>query len=206
MRLLRYAAFLVVAAALSLPATAYAHGDPASDYLLGESVFLPFNAKIDSGVVSRLSAVVREADKVGFRIKVAVIGTPFDLGTEFSLYHKPQRYAEHLGLELSFVYRDRLLVVMPNGFGYAVNGEPAPRLSRPLKSLPEPGADATKQTKAATTAVRRLAAAAGHPIVLPKGGGSETGDRITIAAAATAGIALIAGLILFRRGRQARAD
>jgi hypothetical protein len=199
----RYFALLVVAAALSFPAAADANGDPASDYLLGQSVFLPFNAKIDSGVVERLSAVIREADKAGFKIKVAVIGTPYDLGTAFSLYRKPQRYAEFLGLELSFVYRDRLLVVMPNGFGYSVKGEPGPRFSRVLKGLPEPGRDATKEVRAATTAVRRLAAVAGHRIVLPKGGGSAARDRIAIAAAATAGIAFIAALILYRRGRKA---
>jgi hypothetical protein len=202
----RRAALLVAAAALSFPAAAYANGDPASDYLLGQSVFLPFNAKIDSGVVERLSAVIREADKAGFKIKVAVIGTPYDLGTAFSLYRKPQRYAEFLGLELSFVYHDRLLVVMPNGFGYSLRGEPAPRFSRVLKSLPEPGRDATKETKAATAAVRRLVASAGHTIVLPKGGSSGTRDRLTIAAAVTAGIALIAALILFRRQRQAQRD
>jgi hypothetical protein len=202
----RRAALLVAAAALSFPAAASANGDPASDYLLGQSVFLPFNAKIDSGVVERLSAVIREADKAGFKIKVAVIGTPYDLGTAFSLYRKPQRYAEFLGLELSFVYHDRLLVVMPNGFGYSLRGEPAPRFSRVLKSLPEPGRDATKETKAATAAVRRLVAAAGHTIVLPKGASSGTRDRLTIAAAVTAGIALIAALILFRRQRQAQRD
>jgi hypothetical protein len=202
----RRAALLVAAAALSFPPAASANGDPASDYLLGQSVFLPFNAKIDSGVVERLSAVIREADKAGFKIKVAVIGTPYDLGTAFSLYRKPQRYAEFLGLELSFVYHDRLLVVMPNGFGYSLRGEPAPRFSRVLKSLPEPGRDATKETKAATAAVRRLVAAAGHTIVLPKGGSSGTRDRLTIAAAVTAGIALIAALILFRRQRQAQRD
>jgi hypothetical protein len=199
--LARRAALLVAVAALSFPAAAYANGDPASDYLLGQSVFLPFNAKIDSGVVERLSAVIREADKAGFKIKVAVIGTPYDLGTAFSLYRKPQRYAEFLGFELSFVYRDGLLVVMPNGFGYSVSGKPDPRFGPVLKNLPEPGRDATKETKAATAAVRRLAAAAGHRIMLSKDGGSEARDRITIAAAATAAIALIAGLILFRRGR-----
>jgi hypothetical protein len=185
---------------------ANANGDPASDYLLGQSVFLPFNAKIDSGAVERLKAVIGEADKSEFKIKVAVIGTLYDLGTAFSLYRKPQQYAEFLGLELSFVYRDRLLVVMPNGFGYAIGGDPAPADSRVLKSLPEPGRDATKQVNGATVAVRRLAAAAGHSIVLPQGGGSETRDRITIAAAATAGIALIAALFRFRRRRQERPD
>jgi hypothetical protein len=195
---------MLVTAALTVPAAAYANGDPASDYLLGQSVFLPFNAKIDSGTVERLRDVITASDKAGFKIKVALIATRYDLGTAFSLYRQPQRYAEFLGLELSFVYRDGLLVVMPNGYGYSRNGEPEARFSRVLKNLPGPGLDATKQASAATTTVRRLASAAGYSIVVPKGGGSETGDRIVIAAAATAGIALIAALVLLRRQRQQR--
>jgi hypothetical protein len=191
---------------LVLPATARANGDPASDYLLFQSVFLSFNAKIDSDAKDRLSGIVREADKAGFRIKVALIATPYDLGTAFSLYRKPQRYAEFLGLELSFQYRDRLLVVMPNGFGYAVNGKPAPRFSRTLKSISGPGRDVTKQAQAATVAVRRLALAGGRTIVVPESGGSDARDRITIAAAAVAGVALIAGVLLFRRQRRARPE
>lgn len=202
----RPAALLVAAAALSFPAAAQANGDPASDYLLVQDVFLPFNAKIDSGAVERLKAVIAAADKSKFKIKVAVIGTQYDLGTAFSLYRKPQQYSEFLGLELLFVYRDRLLVVMPNGFGYAIGGSPSHAASRVLKSLPVPGRDGTKQVNAATVAVRRLAAAGGHSIALSEGGGSETRDRITIAAAATAGIALIAALILLRRRRQAQPD
>jgi hypothetical protein len=194
-----------LAAALLFPAAAHANGDPASDYLLVQDVFLPFNAKIDAGALDRLRAFIGEAKKSQFTIKVAVIGTPNDLGTAFSLYLKPQQYAEFLGLELSFVYRDRLLVVMPNGFGYAVGGDPEPAAGRVLKNVPEPGPDATKQVNAATVSVRRLAAAAGHPLVLPTGG-SETRDRIVIAAAATAAIALIAAFLLFRRGRQQQPD
>src|ERR671920_157356 len=72
----------------------------------------------------RLSKAITEAGKADFRIKVAVIGTRYDLGTAFSLYNKAQRYAEFLGLELSFQYRDRLLVVMPNGYGFSLNGKP----------------------------------------------------------------------------------
>jgi hypothetical protein len=189
-----------------LPATARANGDPASDYLLFQSVFLPFNAKIDSDAKDQLSGIVRESDKAGFRIKVALIATPYDLGTAFSLYRKPQQYAEFLGLELSFQYRDRLLVVMPNGFGYAVNGKPAPRFRRALEGLAGPGRDTTKQAEAATVAVRRLAAVGGHTIVPPKGGASEARDRITIAAATVAGVALVAGLLLLRRQRRARPD
>jgi hypothetical protein len=47
--------------------------------------------------------------------------------------------------------------------------------------------------------VQRLAASAGHRIVVPKGEGSASRDRITIAAAVTAGIAFAAALVLYRR-------
>jgi hypothetical protein len=205
--LARRAAIVAALLLLCTPAVARANGDPASDYLLVQSVFLPFNAKVDPGVTADLSDTIREADKVGFRIKVAVIGTRYDLGTAFSLYNKPQKYAEFLGLELSFQYRDRLLVVMPEGFGYSIDGRSDRRGIRVVKRLPAPGTDTTKQVEAATEAVRRLAAASGH--VLPRGssgGGSATRDRITIAAAVTALIALLAAIVLFRRGRTAKVE
>jgi hypothetical protein len=44
----------------------------------------------------------------------------------------------------------------------------------------------------------------GHTIVQPKNGSSEARDRITIAAAVVAGVALIAGVLLFRRQRRER--
>jgi hypothetical protein len=201
--LARLVALLVAALVLSFPATAQANGDPASDYLLAQDVFLPFNAKIDADAAKKLNDVVAGADKAGYKIKVGLILSRYDLGTAFSLYNKPQRYAEFLGLELSFLYRGRLLVVMPEGYGFAVDGKPDPRSSRVLKPLPPPGRDATKLARSATTAVRRLAAASGHPVVLSKGG-SETRDRIVIAAGAVAALALIAALVLFRRQRQAR--
>jgi hypothetical protein len=196
-------ALLAAVLLLCAPAAARANGDPASDYLLVQSVFLPFDAKVDSDVTSGLADVIRAADKAGFPIKVAVIRTRYDLGTAFSLYNQPQKYSEFLGLELSFQYHDQLLVVMPSGFGCSIDGRPNPACARALKGLPGPGTDATKEVEAATTAVRRLAAAAGH--VLPAsgsgGGGSATRDRLTIAAAATAFIALLAAIVFYRRGR-----
>jgi hypothetical protein len=195
--------FAAVVVLLGLPATARANGDPASDYLLVQSLFLPFTTKIDRTEVKRLDAVLRAADQAHFRVRVAAILSPSDLGTAFSLYRKPQHYAEFLGLELSFVYRGRLLVVMPNGYGYAVNGNPDPKASRILKGLPAPGRDATKEVVGARAAVRALASAAGHTLVVAKiGGSSSTRDRITIAAGATAGIALIAAIVLYRRQRR----
>lgn len=193
---------------LCAPGVARANGDPASDFLLVQSVFLPFNAKVDSSVKTDLLETIREADKAGYRIRVAVIGSRYDLGTAFSLYNKAQKYSEFLGLELSFQYRDHLLVVMPNGFGSSINGKPDRQGIKVVKDLPGPGKDATQQIKAATDTVRRLAAASGHVLPPPgkDGGGSETRDRITIAAGITALLALLAAIVFFRRDRTARAQ
>lgn len=195
---------VLLLACLCLPLVARAHRDPASDYLLGQDVFRPLKKVIGVSALERLSAAVRGAERAGFPIKVALIAEPSDLGAELDLYRKPQRYAEHLGLELASAYRGPVLIVMPNGFGYAVGGEPSGH-ARALSALADPGSDPTKQAEAATLAVRRLAANAGHPIALSTAG-SDTRDRITIAAAATAGIALIAGFVLFRRDRRRRSS
>ena len=145
----RLAVLVVVTACLCAPAAARANGDPASDYLLAQNVFLPFTTKIDNNEVQRLDALLRESQKAGFRIRVAVILSQSDLGTAFSLFGKAQKYSAFLGLELSFVYRDRLLVVMPNGYGYTLNADPDPKATAVLKKLPPPGRDATKEVEAA---------------------------------------------------------
>jgi hypothetical protein len=205
--LVRRAAVLAILVVLALPATARANGDPASDYLLVQSIFLPFNAKVDAGTQSKLIDTIRAADKAKFRIKVAVIGSRYDLGTAFSLFNQAQRYSEFLGLELSFQYRDRLLVVMPNGYGFTINGRADPAGVSVVKSLPAPGSDATKQVEAATAAIRKLATASG--VVLPASGGggsSTTRDRIVIAAASLAFAALLAAIVFWRRGGRSPAQ
>jgi hypothetical protein len=195
---------LILAAAavcLCFPATARANGDPASDYLLVQDVFLPFNAKIDPTASTQLSDTIREADNSRFKVKVALIGSRYDLGTAFSLYNKAQRYSEFLGLEISFQFRGHLIVVMPNGFGTSIDGKKDPRGIKALKPLPAPGQDATKQAEAATTAVRRLAAAYGSVLPASGGGGgsSQTRDRLMIAAGIVALVALLAGIVFLRR-------
>ena len=194
---------MIVAAAfwLCFPAAAEANGDPASDYLLVQSVFLPFNAKIDPKTTANLSGTIRAADNSGFKVKVALIGSRYDLGTAFSLYNKAQRYSEFLGLELSFQFRGHLIVVMPNGFGTSIAGKKDPRGIKALKSIPPPGKDATKQAQAGTTAVRRLAAAYGHSVSVSSSGGSgsATRDRLTIAAGIVALVALLAGIVFIRK-------
>jgi hypothetical protein len=194
------AVVLTAAICFCIPAFARANGDPASDYLLTQKAYLPFTTKLDQSAAKRLNTLLANANQEGFPIRVAVILSPSDLGTAFGLFGKPQKYAQFLGLELAFVYRERLLVVMPSGYGYAVRGDPRPQAEVVLKKLPPPGRDATKEVDGAIVAVQRLAAASGHKLVAPKGGGSSASrDRLVIAAAATAAIAAVAGLVLYRR-------
>lgn len=197
---MRFLALVFAAVALCLPPVASANGDPASDYLLAQDIFFPFGPTVDSGAAKRLQETINAGKKAGFTIRVALILAPSDLGTAFSLFNKPQQYAEFLGSELTFAYRERLLVVMPKGYGYSVNAEPRPETARALEGVSPPGADATKETESAATAIHALARAEGKTIVLPKGSGSR--DRLIIAAAALAALAVAAGILLFRRGRR----
>jgi hypothetical protein len=187
------------------PSLAAADGDPASDYLLGQSVFLPFDAKIPSEKAKQLTDLIAEANHSGFRIRVAVIATRYDLGSVTALYLKPQKYAEFLGAEIYFVYRGRLLVAMANGYGYSKGGKPLP--PGPLARLPRPGPQAAALVTGASTAVQRLAAANGVHLGLPHPTGNNltTRDRIIIIAAALTAVALAGAWILFRRLRRARA-
>jgi hypothetical protein len=109
---------------------------------------------------------------------VAIIASPYDLGAVSSLYGKPQEYAKFLSSELTFVYHGRLLIVMPQGFGYS---DSAGRHGPELRLLPglktEKGSD--RLVASATQAVARLARASGHAVAVPpvaseRGGHSRT--------------------------------
>jgi hypothetical protein len=196
---------VVVVAALAAAPRAAADGDPASDYLIGQKVFYEFDAGVPADRAQRLKTLVDNANRAGYKIRVALIRTNSDLGSVYQLYGKPQRYAQFLGQELLFVYRSRLLIVMPNGFGYAVRGKPAPGAKRALTGLPSPGNDGARIADAATLAVQRLARAAGHDLPLPKtgSGNSQNSDRIKIGAIAVTAAAIVAAAMLVRRGRRA---
>jgi hypothetical protein len=166
---------VAIAALLALsslwPAAARADGDPASDVLASQTVFLPQDAGISAVQRSQLSALVAAARRSGYPIRVALIGSPADLGSVSALWRQPQDYARFLGQELSLVYRGPLLVVMPNGFGlYGPRGIIAGGESA-LRSIATPSAGAGLGT-AALTAVQRLSASAGHPLTVPRSAAS----------------------------------
>jgi hypothetical protein len=112
----------LVLASCVAAAAAQADGDPASDYLYTQKVFVPFDVKAPAAKQQELAKTIEGATKQGFPIRVAIIASAYDLGAVPSLWRKPQQYARFLGAELAFVYKQRLLIVMPNGFGFYWKG------------------------------------------------------------------------------------
>jgi hypothetical protein len=188
-----------VLAACVVAGTARADRDPASDYLLGEKVFFPFDAKIPAAKERQLKALVDGANRVGFRIRVAVIASSYDRGAITSLWRRPRTYARFLGAELQYVYKGRLLIVMPNGFGISRRGHTVAREYRALESIPI-GTGAPALVDSASAAVQRLATQAG--VAIPAGGTSHGRMSTTwIALLAVAGVALLVLLRFVLRRR-----
>jgi hypothetical protein len=133
------------------------------------------------------------------------------MGSVYVDWLKPKQYVPFLSKELYFVYKGRVLVVMPNGLAVTDgNGKPAPAADRALvERLPAPGKDPAALATAATHAVIRLAANHGAIVVLPKLGHvskpSTNRDRITFAAAVLVIVASLGAGELWRRGRRKRA-
>jgi hypothetical protein len=200
---MRRVLLLAVAVALLAPVTAaHANGDPASDVLLTQPVFFPLDAAFSDSDRERLLKTVQAADERGYKIRVALIPYTGDLGTAVTLWQHPRRYAKFLAQELAFVYRNRLLIVQPAGFGFYNRGKPVAKEQRVLDRVPV-GQTPDELAQSATAAVRALAAADG--VVVPEvstGGGHDWRDRAIIAVAGL----LVVGLIVLagRRLRHSR--
>lgn len=198
----RVAALVLLLAACAAPA-ARADGDPASDYLYTQKVFVPFDVKASQAKQAALLETVEGATKQGFTIRIAIIASPYDLGAVPSLWAKPATYARFLGAELAFLYRQRLLIVMPNGFGFFWKGHPTGAEDAALQKVkirPGPGL-----VDSAQSAVLALAAASGVHVVAANAPRSTTNrDRLIVLLAAIVLIALavLARLVLRRRRRE----
>ena len=193
-------ALLLAATVLALPGVAAADGDPASDTLLGQSVFYPYSPPVARAVRLELDRQTAAAKRGGFPIKVAVIGAPTDLGTVPSLFGKPQAYAKFLDQEISFQGPQPLLVVMAAGYG--VQGVKAPARVA-LSALPKPaGTTSTDLARAAQTAVAKLASASGHPLKSKGSSGRANsgggGSTVLLVGLVLAAIVVATALIVLR--------
>jgi len=149
---------------------AVADVDPASDVLLLQDVFVPYNPKVCTQLADQLRTLTKKSKAAGYPLKVALIGSENDLGGAPQFFGKPSPYARFLGQELGIYGRNvgrslkkvHLLVVMPTGFGvYQIDAKPASALRGvPISS----NADSNGLAKAAIVAVPKVATAAGHPV------------------------------------------
>jgi hypothetical protein len=144
------------------PAVAAADGDPASDVLASQVLFLPSDAGLATDQLHELSGLLSEAARAGVSLRLAVIASPADLGSVTALWRQPQLYARFLDQELGLVFRGRLLVVMPNGLGMAGGGRPG--VGEGAVAGPHVGAPGPALGRLAIGLVQRAAAADGHPL------------------------------------------
>jgi len=201
MRWPRLLALLAVAgAALAAAVPALADGDPASDYLITQPVFIPFEpTKVSPAAEEQLRGVLAASKAKGYEIRVALIGTRTDLGAVPFLFRQPQRYADFLGQELAYYWKGPTLVVMPNGFGIHQNGKALADDKQKLAKLAPPGsADGDALAGSAASAVRALAGRRGITIATQAAsqkGSSRNHDRVVLAA----GVILLAAAALGAR-------
>jgi hypothetical protein len=156
---------IVPLAALALAGQARADGDPASDVLVAQRLFLPQDAGLQTRQQAQLGALLSAAQRSGYPLRVAVIASPADLGSITELWRRPQSYARFLGQELSLNFHGTLLVVMPNGFGLY---GPGAHSAAQRAALAQAESRRTKAALGATAiaAVGQLATAAGHPLTV----------------------------------------
>jgi cytochrome c biogenesis protein CcmG/thiol:disulfide interchange protein DsbE len=151
----------------ALVTNAQADGDPGSDVLVYQPLFLASDSGISVGEQVRLGSLLHEADKAGFPLRVAIIAKQDDLGSVTALWKQPRAYAHFLGLELSLAYKGRLLVVMPDGFGFNWTGHSSASGYRVLTKLSHTVGGESLET-ATRQAIAGLASAGGvHLSALP---------------------------------------
>lgn len=197
---------LLAAVFLACAPVARADGDPASDYLLTQTTFVPPDLGISDADAARLATAVQSARAGGYTIRVALIGSRYDLGSVGSLYGQPKLYARFLGKELTLVYHGRLLVVMPQGYGVSRAGTLIPAEQATVDRLQPPGAPPANLLASAIEAVRRLAARGGVtvPVPPPAQSGGSSFPWIWIVVGLLVAAALAAGGSLTYRSRASR--
>ena len=163
-RMVALTAILALGSGLAA-APALADGDPASDVLAEQPLFLPQDANASGTQQAELGTLLQLAGRSGYPIRVALISSPADLGSVTELWRQPQTYARFLGQELSLAYHGPLLVVMPNGFG--LSGFPGSGSTNGSVLTPLGGEIGRLGiAAAAVSAIERLAAASGHPLAV----------------------------------------
>jgi hypothetical protein len=180
----RAIAIALLLAALAMPSAALGDGDPASDVLLLQDSYLPYQPAVPKPIAGALNATLKQLRKKGFPLRVAILASQNDMGSVPQFFGRPQPYAQFLQGEIAFNKPKPLLVVMPDGYGSAALGFDGVAALAGLKPPASGSGDALG--RAAIEATVRLAKAAGKPVPMPalpkvtsgKGGGGGTSPAI----------------------------
>jgi hypothetical protein len=210
----RAGALLVAVLALGCAATpaAWADGDPASDVLAAQDVYYPYQPKVSPLVRQQLEALLERVRADGLAVKVALIGSPADLGTQTKRFGKPRSYAELLGVELEVAsVHDYVLVAMPAGLAtYRYNEAGLPALRRAIAPIrASAAADGDGLANEAARALVAMAVATGHrppaalsaPFALPRPGAGGGSHAVVVVLLVLVWLAAIAGAFALRVSR-----
>lgn len=148
------AAIVCAVAASAVPAD----GDPASDTLLVESAFVPYETPTAAAVADLQKAVAAVYARQE-RVKVAVIYAQDDLGAIPSLFGQPVQYAHFLGIELGLWYVGPVLVAMPDGLGIYDGGRSTASEQQVLRTVTVGGGTPDDLVRTAAAAVRKMTSA-----------------------------------------------
>jgi hypothetical protein len=151
---------LAAVAVLAFPGVALAHGDPASHYLETDQLYPGFANRPSQAVELQLAGLLEAARRDGYPVKVGIVGSADDLTEDPSMFGRPQAYAEQVASKLGGPEAP-VIIISPKGIGVA--GSNAELLRGARFSLGrEPTGD--ELAGVAVRAVRRIAAADGHPL------------------------------------------
>jgi cytochrome oxidase Cu insertion factor (SCO1/SenC/PrrC family)/thiol-disulfide isomerase/thioredoxin len=147
---------LIACVALLVPAGALADGDPGSDELVYQHLFIGPDDNIPAAEQVQLGKLLNATIALKAPVRVAIIGKRDDLGSITPYFGEAATYAHYLGTELELAYSGRLLVVMPQGVAsFWFKHDKGTSLTVPS------GASPGQLVHAAAAGVAKLEAAAG---------------------------------------------
>jgi hypothetical protein len=160
------AAVPALAAALAVCAPAAADGDPPSDILTTQDVYYGVGVDLRSKAAAQLPAMLERARAEGVETKVALVSDFADLGIATHYWKQPQDYAKFLAGQLALLYKERVLVLMPGGYGFWDTDRSGLGERALLRDL-DPPRRPRDFLASAIDAVRKLAAAEGVRLEVP---------------------------------------
>lgn len=196
--------------AMLVAAPARADGDPASDILYGDNVFLSLVSPDVNAKGKVLEQLTAAAARRGLPLKVAVVQSRTDLGAVPQLFGKAKWYVKFLRAEITYGRWKGTLIVVMNGKpgGVAVAGPAARQASARVGRLSiPPHASLDQLGDVAIAAVRAVAKSQIRLPAVHERSSSHSGrglalDAIVVAAATLIAAALV--VLTLRKPRRKR--